>query len=165
MRTAAFFLIGILCLSGVKQQAQQSPAVAFYLFKECHFALGKCQVDSLRSTLQDSPVISNQDILEYSPADHQFKLTDAAIQEVRQFRDNMAFAVTVDRQVIYYGIFKPATSSSSCDHSVTMDLDRGSRNKININMGYPTTLKAGLIPDQRNNEQLITALERQGKLR
>jgi hypothetical protein len=61
-------------------------------------------------------------------------LKDLDIQKVKTFQDFTAFAVTVDKQVIYYGFFKPSISSSSCDHSITMDLDWTTGNKINLKL-------------------------------
>jgi hypothetical protein len=69
-----------------------------------------------------------------SQSNYQFKLKDLDIQKVKTFQDFTAFAVTVDKQVIYYGFFKPSISSSSCDHSITMDLDWTTGNKINLKL-------------------------------
>lgn len=77
----------------------------------------------------------------------------------------MPFAVTVDKQVIYYGFFKPIISSSSCDHSITMDLDWTSGNKITLKLGYPGQVQGVTIDDKRNDSKLIATLRQQGKLK
>jgi hypothetical protein len=139
--------------------------VEIYLFKTFQTVTGKCQIDASASLLQDKAAIKNQDILEYSQTNYQFKLTDPAIQRVKTFKDFTPFAVTVDKQVIYYGFFKPSISSSSCDNSITMDLDWTSGNKISLKLGYPGQLQGVTIDDERNNQKLITALKSQGKLK
>ena len=76
------------------------------------------------------PYHKNQDILAYSPTEYTFKLTESAIQQVKVLSDRTPFAVTVDKQVIYYGFFKPSISSSSCEQSITMDVAWTANNEI-----------------------------------
>jgi hypothetical protein len=152
-----------ICLSCKKDNAGET--VEIYLLKTYQTIATKCQIDPSVSILQDMPTIRNQDVLEYSKTDYQFKLTDVAIQKVKTFNDKTPFAVTVDKQVIYYGFFKPGISSSSCDHSITMDLDWTSGNKISLKLGYPGQLQGVTIDDKRNDPKLIATLRQQGKLR
>jgi hypothetical protein len=166
MRPIFFFLtIAIICLSCKKENVKGGDTVEFYLFKRSQFVTGKCQIDPLVSVLQDTAIIKNQDILEYSQSNYQFKLTDLAIQKVKTFPDFTSFAVTVDKKVIYYGFFKPSISNSSCEHSITMDLDRTSGNKIDLRLGYPSLMQGVTIDDERNNSKLIATLRNQGKLK
>lgn len=166
MRLIFFFLtIAIFCLSCEKDNVKGDGTVEVYLLKTSQLVTGKCQIDPLVSVLQDTAIIKNQDILEYSQSNYQFKLTDLAIQKVKTFRDFTAFAVTVDKQVIYYGFFKPSISSSSCVHSITMDLDWTIGNKINLKLGYPGQLQGVAIDDERNNAKLVATLRNQGKLK
>lgn len=157
------FVTGI-CFSCRKSSERAGEVVEIYLLKTFQTVFPKCQVDASLSTIQDIPVIKNQDILEYSKLLYQFKLTDAAIQKVKNFADKTPFAVTVDKQVIYYGFFKPGISSSSCDESITMDVDWTSGNKISLKLGYPAPLPEVFIEDKRNDEKLIRTLKKQGKL-
>ncbi len=166
MRPIFFFLtISFFCLSCKKDNVKGGDTVEIYLLKSSQLVTGKCQIDPLLSVLQDTALIKNQDILEYSQSNYQFKLTDLAIQRVKTFQDFTAFAVTVDKQVIYYGFFKPSFSSSSCVNSITMDLDWTSGNKINLKLGYPGQLQGVTIDDERNNAKLVATLRNQGKLK
>jgi hypothetical protein len=79
--------------------------------------------------------------------------------------NGQAFAVTVDRKVIYYCIFKPMTSSSTCEHSLTMVVDAASGSRIVLSRGYPGSLSWPAVDDQRNNPVLLAALSAQKKLR
>ena len=149
MRPIFFFLtIVIFCISCKKEYVKGGEAVEVYLLKRSQLVTGRCQIDPLLSVLQDTAIIKNQDILEYSQSKYEFKLTE-----------------TVDKQVIYYGFFKPSVSSSSCDHSITMDLDWTSGNKINLRLGYPSLMQSVTIDDERNHSMLIATLRNQGKLK
>jgi secreted Zn-dependent insulinase-like peptidase len=102
--------------------------------------------------------------LAYSKTEHKFKLTGPAIQKIKTLFDKTPFAVTVDKQVVYYGFFKPAFSSSSCEHSITMDVAWASGNEIYLKLGYPAQLPGITIEDKRNDPTLLATLRKQGKL-
>ncbi len=153
------------CLSCKKDNRNGGRTIEIYLLKTSQTIAGKCQIDISASVLQDTATIKNYDILEYSKTNYKFKLTPHAIQKVRNFRDFTPFAVTVDKQAIYYGFFKPSFSSSSCDNSITMDVDWSTSNKISLRLGYPARLQGTTIDDQRNNPRLLAALKNQGKLK
>jgi hypothetical protein len=158
------FIMTMFILSCKKDHLKAGRTVEIYLLKNYKVMAGKCQVDPTLTVLQDTAIIKNQDILQYSKTEYQFKLTDNAIKEVKALKDMTPFAVTVDKQVIYYGFYKPSFSSSSCDHSITMDIALASDNKISIKLGYPGQLDGVTIDDQRNNPNLIATLKNQSKL-
>ena len=152
------------CLSCNKQNITAGEPVEIYLLKTVQLVAGKCQIDPSSSAIEDAPTITNKDIINYSQTLNTFKLSDPAYQKVKTFKDRTPFAVTVDKQVIYYGFFKPAFSSSSCDHSITMDIAWSSESKIVLRLGYPSLLAGVTIDDQRNNPTLLATLKKQGKL-
>jgi hypothetical protein len=158
-------IFSLVSFSCNKDKMKAGKVVEIYSLKSYQTVAGKCQVDPSVSALEDTAIIKNQDILEYSPTNYQFKLTDPAILQVKTFRDFTPFAVTVDKRVIYYGFFKPAISSSSCNHSITMDIDWITGNTISLKLGYPGPLPGVTIKDERNNPVLIGTLSNQGKIR
>ena len=165
MRSLLFILVlTSCCLSCKKDKIKAGGTVEIYLLKTIQIVPGKCQIEASASILQDTATIKNHDILGYSQTNYEFKLTDTAIQKVRSLRDFTPFAVTVDKQVIYYGFFKPSFSSSTCHNSITMDVDWTTGNNISLRLGYPGPLQGGTIDDQRNNPKLIATLKNQGKL-
>lgn len=97
--------------------------------------------------------------------DYTFRLTAAAIQKLKALSDRTPFAVTVDKQVIYYGFYKPGFSSASCDQSITMDILWTTDYAIHLRLGYPGLLQGTTIEDSRNDPKLIATLKKQGKLR
>lgn len=166
MRLLLFILIAaVICPACQKDNVNETDQVEIYLLKTFQTVTGKCQVDAAASVLENIPTITNQDIISYSQTDYHFSLTDAAIQRIKSFKDFTPFAVTVDKQIIYYGFFKPGFSNSSCVNSITMDLDWTSGNQISLKLGYPGIVQGVTIDDQRNNQKLLTALKNQGKLK
>ena len=145
-----------------KDNVEAGETVEIYLLKSYRTVTGKCQIDGSASTLQDTALVKNQDILEFFTASTQFALTDNALQKIKALADRTPFAVAVDKQVIYFAILKPSYSSSSCSSSITVDYV-GTGNKIKMNLGYAGTDIN--IDDQRNNPKLIATLKNQGKLR
>lgn len=165
MRPLLFIVaVAMICVSCKKDTANAGETIEIYLFKSYQTVTAKCQVDPSLSVLQDSPTIKNQDILAYSPTEYTFKLTESAIQQVKVLSDRTPFAVTVDKQVIYYGFFKPSISSSSCEQSITMDVAWTAGNEILLRLGYPGQLEGVTIEDKRNDPKLIATLKKQGKL-
>ena len=166
MRLILFILaITATCVSCKKNKVAAGKDVEIYLLKTYQPVAGKCQVDAATAVLEDLPAMRNEDIFSYSKTSYQFTLSNSAIQKVNVFNGGAAFAVTVDKQVIYYGILKLNISSSSCDHSITMDVMLARENKIQMNLGYPGLLQGVTIDDQRNNPTLIATLNAQGKLK
>lgn len=160
-------LLFVLTISAIffsckKNQVQAGENLEIYLLKSYQRVTGKCQIDARTSILQDTAIVRNQDILEYSKTNYQFTLTNRSIQKLKALNDGTPFAVAIDRQVVYYGILKPSYSSSSCAHSITMDYV-GTNNKITMNLGYAGA--DGKIDDKRNNSKIIATLKNQGKLR
>ena len=165
MRPSLTILVIVVAFAGCKKQKAPNVDVAIYLLKSFATVNGNCQVNGGTALLQDLPLANNSDIISYSPASYQYQLSDAAIQKVKTLDERNAFAVTVDKKVIYYGLVKLNIFSSSCDHSITMDIMWASSNKIQFNLGYPGQLPGSLIDDQRNNSALVAALQAQGKLK
>jgi hypothetical protein len=138
--------------------------VELYLLKSSTSVPGKCQVDPSTAVLENAPLLSNKDFLKYNQSDRQFTVSSSAYQKVMALTDKTTFAITVNRQVIYYGYYKPWISSSSCDESITMNGFETSDKKLAMMLGYPATLPPTTIDDQRNNPTLLEALRQQGKL-
>jgi hypothetical protein len=158
-------LVIFVCFSCNKEKTGNGEPVEIYLLKTSQPITGKCQTDPATAVLEDNPLVRNQDILEYYQNTFEFKLSATAFQKVNSLSDRTPFAVTVNKQVIYYGFCKPGFSSSSCDHSITMGMSWTSDNKIMLRLGYPGLLSGVSIDDQRNNPQLLVSLQKQGKLR
>ena len=166
-----FFTLLVINLSSCKKNEnnlqQSGDKIEIYLLQDFAMIKGKCKIDNSTIILKSNELISNDDILHYKLSDHTMLLTNAAIEKIRNVGDNIPFCLTVDRAIVYSGFFKPGYSSLSCDHSITIDPWSYQLNEININLGYPSSIYlmnfAG--DDPRENNLLIEALRKQGKLR
>jgi len=165
--TRLFFLLVVLLAGFGCKKATHKPAgnqrVEIYGLEGYQLVPNKCQVNPSTAVLNTTPVISNSEIISYSKGSHEFRLTNPGKEASKAFENMFTFAVTVDREVIYYGIYKPFTSSSSCDHSITMNIAFSTGN-LSMILGYPSTMAGVTIDDQRNNPKLLAALDAQGKL-
>ena len=158
----AVLLSGLSCKKS-SYKPQGNGLVEIYGLESYHFVPNKCQVDPSSAVLKVIPVITNSQIISYSKGDYEFRLTNPGKEAAKAFKDIFVFAVTVNKEVIYYGIYKPFTSSSSCDHSITMNISYPNSN-LSMRLGYPSPMPGITIDDQRNNPKLLAALEAQGKL-
>ncbi len=140
--------------------------VEVYLLKEYERVEGQCKIDNSMIKLESTALVFNDEIRYYDLSTHTMGLNESAMERVKEIGDWGAFCVTVNKAIIYSGFFKPGYSSSSCEHSVTIDPLSYSGNKIHINLGYPWSSIASFDgADPRTNEVLMQALRDQGKLR
>ena len=163
MKKLAFIPILLLLFQQCRKDSTiPGDKVAIYRLKSYQLVPNKCQVDNSTDILADTALISNDEIINYSKKTYQYKLTVSAIDKLKALADGTPFAVTVDNNVIYYGILKPSYSSSTCFHSITMDYVMPD-NTIILRIGYPGSGEN--VDDQRNNALLLATLREQGKLR
>jgi len=160
-----FVFTACFLLSCNKDNAGAGKPVEFYQLESFNYVANKCMVDSSSAILKSDPFINNADIIAYSKSAFTYKLSAAAINRVKALQGRVPFAVTVDKQVVYFAFFNEVILSSSCEHSISMDLDLGSSDKILLKLGYPGALQGVPINDQRNNPLLLSALSSQGKLK
>lgn len=161
-----FSLLFLLSLFAAcnKGSAEYTKEIEFYVLESYQFVTGKCQVNPSTAIIQNAPLISNNEILQYNKSRFEYRLSKAAIQKINALSPRSAFAVTVDKEIVFLGIYMPPTMSSTCEHSITMF---ALNNIAYMHLGYPgwiqTPTTAG-IDDQRNNPSLLAALKAQGKL-
>jgi hypothetical protein len=163
-----FYLLAITSLLHSCKKANR-PAnggeVELYLLQSSQMLPSRCEVNSATAVLQNKPLVTNDDILEYSDDDHTFRFKDKSHEKIKALMDRTPFAVTLNKRVVYYGIFKPSFSSSSCDHSITMDVSWSATDRVSLRLGYPGPMQGVTITDNRNDPALLLALKEQGKLR
>jgi hypothetical protein len=138
-------------------------SIAIYRLKSYDMITDKCAINPQTAVLEDSPVIGNDDIISYSEKDYVYTISPKSYAKVRQLMDFVPIAMTVGGKVIFLGVYKPYTSSSTCYHSITAHflLD----NQIKFQLGYPTLQNDITIDDQRNNPAIINALKVSGRLK
>lgn len=147
--------------------AGASGKVEIYLLNKVEWVPGRCEVDAARSIPDSRPIITNSDIIAYYSSVYEFDVNADAFKRIVGLSDKTPFVVTLNKEVIYYGVYKPFISSSSCDHSITMSTLSYNINEFRLQMrlGYPGLLQGITVEDLRNHNNLLSALEKQGKLK
>jgi hypothetical protein len=168
MKSKLQLVVLLVCMAFVHAGCSKSSTgvgtkVEIYLFSTSRNELNKCKVDEANSIVRNEAFLQNDDFLQYDKTNYEFTITSSAAQKVSTLLDATPFALTVDKQIIFIGFYKPSISSSSCDHSITMDTYLGI-NTITFRLGYPGPLPGITINDQRNNALLLETLRAQGKL-
>ena len=160
-------LLGLVILIIVLHSCEKNWAsgrdVEIYLLAQGNLSQGSCKVDPSTAELTSRPVLRSDDIISYSSSTHIFTVKAEAVGGLEDLNDKTLFAVTVDKEVIYYGVVKPSYSSSSCDQSITMN-NTLLGNTIEMNLGYPGQVAGVVIEDKRNDPRLIATLRSLDKL-
>lgn len=155
-------LIGLGFLPVLSCTKDNSGQVEIYLLSSAALIPGQCAVNPATAVLESTAFIKNDDLLSYDMASYNYTISATAIQKIAALQPRAAFAFTVNKEVIFYGINMPMTLSSSCHNSITMS---ALSSEIWLRLGYPGIIAGTVIDDQRNNARLIDALRGQGKLR
>jgi hypothetical protein len=114
-----------------------------------------------------APVISMEDIVSYTWATHEIRLTEAAFARILALQvpvRGLPFVARVDGSQVYAGAFWTPISSMSSDGVVIMFPLGAQDPVIRIELGYPGS---GFFSgaDPRFNPRVRAALARAGKLR
>lgn len=108
------------------------------------------------------PFVYYEEIINYDPQRYAFSLNQAALARIRQITKPTAYTLLVDDRPIYMGFFWPSFMSASCDCLRIDPLATGDQLKIELGYASPRDLTH---LDHRNNELLLTTLQKDGKLR
>lgn len=165
-----FYLLAIVALStGCSKTdcdcTSLGEDVEFYLLKSYGTAPSS-YFTITNAKIEDEPFIRFSEIEQYDDAEYEFTLKKSAIDRIKTFQQQpVAFAVTVDREIIYSGYFRQSFLSSSCD-CIRIDPQSGvlNNNKIWVELGYAPTRNLSDM-DERNNDILLATLARAGKLK
>ena len=129
--------------------------------------LVKGDLENLR--LEESPFLSEEDLVWYDPAIHEMELTEEAFQRVADLEvpvsGGPAFVVCVGAERIYGGAFWVLYSSLSFD-GVVIEQPLGTEDRpLRVQLGYPESPELFAGVDLRSDPRIIEALRQSGKLR
>jgi hypothetical protein len=123
-------------------------------------------VDLADLELEDTPILSVDDIVAYSRETHEIELTASAYERIEQLEapvDGIPFVVCVGRDPIYLGAFWPLYSSLIFD-GVVIQMPLMDEPTIQITLGYPSSsFFAG--EDPRSDPRILQALAQAGRLK
>jgi hypothetical protein len=119
--------------------------------------------------LNDTALINYQQIISYDSENYVYtvneSVADALNEEGGLKYFYKAFAVCLDKEVIYTGYFWPTFSSSIKQWFVIDPVQYFNTSELKIQKAYPSDNYAGTYPDLRNDERIIGLLKRDGKLK
>lgn len=145
--------------------ADKSEGFAIYLTRD---DIPPSQMEALSHVdIASQPVISGDDIIYYNSQTHGLKLTSAAFERLSELEvptSGRSFLVCVDSYPVYWGAFWVSYSSQSFEGvTIWKPLWTEIPEIITIELGYPSSSFYG-GDDPRNNETVLQALEKAGKL-
>ena len=165
-----YVIIGILSLlifGCEKDEINSENKVELYLLDSYSTIDNSFQIDETTIKTKISPLIGYSDFISYDAENYEFEISDKAkssIDDMKHSVHGVAFAVKANGTIIYSGYFWPSYSSASCDWIVIDPMMTGVENKIKVSLGYPGLIQGQVIPDNRNNSQIIEIFERDNKL-
>ena len=153
-------------MSCEKTEVPSGTTLEFYILED-YQTYDYMKIDENTAVLSDSALIKYDSIVSYNTKTYSFKITDSTINyNSREFSPLLgkAFAVTIDKQVIYTGYFWSGFMSSGCDWIIVDLVQYELKNKLIVRLGYPGLVDGDIIPDKRNDERILELLKKDNKL-
>lgn len=111
----------------------------------------------------DTALIKDAEIYSYNPNNYTFTVSAKKTSWLNDFQTNKthgrAFAVTVNREIIYTGYFWASFSSASVDWITIDPININGKNTLTVRLGYPGTFPGMNIPDLRNDLRILEYLK------
>ena len=165
--TFLFSLIFILLLSCKKEH--NGPEVDIYMLQSFSLninqATNPATISISNAVLAETPLVADHDIRSYTRSTTTFNLRKDIKSTIQNYGPDKAFAVTVDKQVVYYGKFHPAYLSSITFGLATIDPIFYSNNELKIHFAAIDGNSNLQQLDKRNDTLIINALSATGRLR
>ena len=170
--TIILSLLCCLMATGCKKNpyvAKSDSSIEIYLLKSYTKVAGTDAINTSSVLLEESPLIKYGDILWYDSTNYTFKISEAPAKWLNDTQTShshgKAFAVTIDKKILYTGYFWAGFSSASCNWITIDPLNYSGRNELRVSIGYPGLLPGANIPDHRNDKELLDLLEADKKLK
>lgn len=142
-----------------------------YLVAQAITAHEMLQINLDELELEDSPIISLNDVVAYAPTTHEMQLTESAYERIGRLEvpvQGLPFVVCVGHERIYGGAFW-ASYSSLIYGGVVINTSPATVNDpdriLRIELGYPPSPELFVGKDLRSDPRIIKALEAANKLR
>jgi len=123
IKYTAFLLLTVIfiissCEKDARNEEEIKGNVYFYLLKSYKTRDNSSEIIISTAQIADKPIIDYKDIISYNPDLSIYNISKKAREKVLGLITEVsgpAFAVTIDKKIIYAGYFWPVTSSASCD--------------------------------------------------
>lgn len=165
MRQILIYYVTLIFFTGCKKE--HGSRIEIYLLKSFTSTVDQTRTPAVISitnaVLDDTALITDQDILFYTKATTTFTLRKDIKATIQDYGPDKAFAVTVDNQPVYYGKFHPIYLSSITFGMATID-PVFSNNELKI---YFATTEGNFFEqlDKRNDSRIINTLIATNRLR
>ncbi len=167
--------LGLLLFSAVfavgcsKDHDQSTDKVEIYLLESFSTVQNPASPYAITITdarLEKKPLVANGDIEYYEQAQYLFKLKKNIKPLIKDFSRERGFAVTVNDEAVYYGVFHPAFLSSLTFGLATIDpLALTTESSVTIQyLNYDNNVQLAQL-DKRNDARILNALSATGRLR
>jgi hypothetical protein len=176
MKKSFYIVISALLLLDFLYGCKKNPeltvegtGVEIYQLENFETESGTDRIIESSVILSAKPIICYNEIISYNPVDHYFNLTESVKDKFNQegglkyhFK---AFAITVDKNIVYTGYFWPSYASSIKQWYEMDPILYSENNKLYVQLAYPSDSFAGNYPDLRNDLRIINVLDKDGKLK
>lgn len=169
MRHIVYCLLITTLFTACKKSSENasSSKVEIYLLKSFSSGIDTANPHCTKITnavVEDHPIITNGDIGYYVQSTATFGLKKNIKPVIQHFSHAQAFAVTVDKQPVYFGLFHPAYYSSLVFGLAVIDPILTSETEMNIRyLAFDASTSPTL--DKRNDSRILNVLRSTGRLR
>jgi hypothetical protein len=162
-------MLGMVCAGCNKNYDLSKNKVEIYLLESFSTALNPASPYALSITdarLEKKPLVANDDIEYYEQAHYLFKLRKNIKPLIKDFSRDRGFAVTVNNETVYYGVFHPAFLSSLTFGVATIDpFGLTTESSVTVQyLNYDNNVQLAQL-DKRNDPRILDALSATGRLR
>jgi hypothetical protein len=167
MRYLVYSLLFVFLFSSCTKENDSK--IEIYLLKS--FSISTNQATAPHTLVISNPVLSETPFVEdgyirsYSTSDRTFQLTTNIGDAIKDYGADKAFAVTVNRQPVYYGLFHPGYLSSLPFGVAMIDPILSFNNQIRVDYVLINGMPDLVALDKRNDSLLINSLRSSGRLR
>ncbi|MBN8667234.1 MAG: hypothetical protein J0M30_06975 [Chitinophagales bacterium] len=167
MRKILFYVLILLSMAGCTKD--HGSRVEIYLLSSysssTNTSTSPATVVITNPVLENSPLVADKDISFYTQSTYTFTLKKDIQSRIASYGADKAFAVTVDKELVYVGKFQPGyLSYIPFGHATITPLGP---NNQELKIDFPMVVGSTdlLLLDKRNDDLLIATLRATGRLR
>jgi len=158
-------LLGLVLLSGCGKRKE--PAFGIFPILTEMMAEDVLAVSMDNLTLDDTPLLTMEDVVSYQPGNHELTLTDDAVSRLGWRNiplDGLPFVLVAQGERVYTGAFWTPISSLSYSGTVGMLSLEEDAVTLRFDLGYPASPELFEGVDLRNDARILEAFSEAGKL-